>query len=82
MDFREYVNQESILTTFKISQWVVTDETFCGYFGLLTNLKIQLKNFSFQKSMRYPGNLRDLDIHVESLTKGFMDSLRENAQSL
>ena len=32
--------------------------------------------------MRYPGNLRDLDIHVESLTKGFMDGLRENAQSL
>ena len=34
------------------------------------------------KRMKYPATLRELDIELESLTKSFLDGIRQNAQGL
>jgi hypothetical protein len=82
IDLRDYLKQSSIVSTLKMNQWICCDESFCGFFGCLTNLKISLKNFSFMKRMKYPNTLKVLDVQLEALTKAFLDGIRKNAPSL
>ena len=64
------------------NQWIVCDESFCGFFHKLQHLKISLKNFSFMKRIRYPYTLKCLEVQLESLTRTFLDGIRNNAQNL
>jgi len=82
LDFRDYLIQPSPLRTFRLQQWIVCDHTFCGYFAHLTTLKLQVQSFTFMKKMKYPSQLKVLEIQIETLGQSFIGSILESALCL
>ena len=76
LDLREHLVQSSLLTSFKMNQWMCCDQTFSGYFGKLRELKLSLKNFTFMKQLQYPSGLRVLEVQLEVLTSAFVTGIR------